>query len=57
MVRNINTEIHQELKPYSQITIRTKAKNEEKTIRKLSGIKKCKVCVCVYDKNVYILCK
>ena len=37
--------------------MRTKAKNEEKTIRKLSGIKKCKVCVCVYDKNVNILFK
>ena len=33
MLRDINTKIHQEVKPYSQITIRPKAKNEEKNYK------------------------
>ena len=55
MDRDINTEIHQEVKPYSQITMRTLAKNKEKTIRKLSGIKKCKVCLCIRYKCKYFV--
>ena len=57
MLRDINIKIHKEVKRSSQITMRTGAKNGEKTIGSCQALKYVKCIIKMYYKTVNILCK